>query len=216
MVIKKESAPRKFTLFSQLFVPAVDFFALLDAHAEVALSGVQALTEWLHEGDDDKADAVRAYERKADAIKLDIERRLFDSFITPFDREDIYELSVHLDGVINAAKLIVREMQGFEPGEPDEFLKAMIIEFLKGTQYVRDSVHLLKTDLRTAGELAQQGKKTEVRIFKLYCKALKELLGSEDLKKIIITREIYRAVLTAGDRVDLVSERLFHAIVKMS
>lgn len=216
MTIKKENTPKKFTLFSQLFAPSVDFFALLDEHAEVALAGVQALTDWLHDGDADKANTVRIYERKADAIKLDIERRLFDSFITPFDREDIYELSIHLDGVINAAKLIVREIEGFDTSEPDEFLKAMVSEFHRGTQYVRDSFHLLRTDLRTAGELAQQGRKTETRIFKLYCKALKELLNSEDLKKIIIAKEIYRAVLTAGERVDLVAEKLFHAIVKMS
>jgi predicted phosphate transport protein (TIGR00153 family) len=45
--------------------------------------------------------AIQALEKRGDEIDRDITRRLEDTFITPFDREDIHELTVRLDDVVD-------------------------------------------------------------------------------------------------------------------
>ena len=45
--------------------------------------------------------AIRAVEKEGDKIVGEIHRRLERSFITPYDREDIHELTSHLDDILD-------------------------------------------------------------------------------------------------------------------
>ncbi|MGH9548738.1 MAG: DUF47 domain-containing protein, partial [Terriglobales bacterium] len=98
----------------RLFEPRIDFYALLKHQADKTLEGMEALEEWIAKGAEERCQRVRDLENEADDLKMLIERSLVDAFVTPFDREDIYDLSIRLDEVINCAKSIVREMEALD------------------------------------------------------------------------------------------------------
>ena len=70
--MKAEGHVKPKWLFSQIFEPAIDFFALLQKQSESTLAGVQALVEWLESGDDAARQRVLDLESQADQLKLDV------------------------------------------------------------------------------------------------------------------------------------------------
>lgn len=202
--------------FSGIFEPTVDFFELLNKQADKTHEGMQALAKWLKEDGDERGQSVRDLEREADDLKMDLERKLVSSFVTPFDREDIFELSWTMDEVINSAKGVVREMEAMSVSAQGTRLVEMAEMLVEGTQLMKNSVHALKKDLREAGMQALQVRKTDSRFGKIYRPAVNELLEHHDFKTVFRVKEVYRVMLEAADRIDRVGETLLHTILKMS
>jgi uncharacterized protein len=202
--------------FSGIFEPTVNFYDLLDRQADKTLEGIQALAKWLREDGTDRCQVVRDLEREADEMRLDLVRKLVGSFVTPFDREDIYELSSTLDEVINSAKNVVREMDALTVTPAGTRLVEMADMLVEGTTYLRNSIHCLRTDLHYAREQALLSRKTDTRAAKIYRSAIQELLESDDIKRILRIKEVYKVIMVGAERINQVGEKLLHAIVKMS
>jgi predicted phosphate transport protein (TIGR00153 family) len=86
------------------FRPADTTFYDLFAQSAVHLvSGAALLAEMLGDGNDRKAIArqMRDAEHAADETTHEIVRRVNSTFVTPFDREDIYSLASGLDDVMD-------------------------------------------------------------------------------------------------------------------
>lgn len=79
------------------------FYTLLTAQAAHLVDGAGLLAELLDEGTDrnDLATRMREAEHQADETTHDVVRRVNSTFVTPFDREDIYALSSGLDDVMD-------------------------------------------------------------------------------------------------------------------
>ncbi|MDR3201875.1 MAG: DUF47 family protein, partial [Bifidobacteriaceae bacterium] len=90
------------------------FFTLFTASAQHLVAGSKLLGEMLGEDYDaqvDLAAQLREIEHHADDATHAIMRRLNSTFVTPFDRDDIYQLAAALDDCMDfmeeAADLIV-------------------------------------------------------------------------------------------------------------
>lgn len=203
--------------FGKIFEPTVDFYALLLSQADKTLEGMQAMEQWLLTGGGNRCQNVRDLEEEADQLKIDLEEKLVDSFITPFDREDIFEISACLDEVINSAKAIVREVEAFEvlPQRNPELLD-MAELLAQGTRYLRDSIASLKSDLKDSASKALLARKSENKFAKVYRRSMQDLLQQEDIKLILRVTEVYRQMMQGSERIDRVGEKLLHVIVKMS
>ena len=202
--------------FSGIFEPTVDFFDLLNKQADKTLEGWQELAKWLREDGQERCQTVRDREREADDLKMDIERKLVSSFVTPFDREDIYELSWTMDEVINTAKGVVREMEALNVSTQGTRLVEMADMLVEGTQLIRNSTYALRKDLREAADQALLVRKVDSRFGKVYRPAVNELLELDDFKTIFRVKEVYRVMNEASERIDRVGETLLHAIMKMN
>ncbi len=79
------------------------FFDMLSASADNLVLGVQALAKIFEPTADRKAvaDEVRKIEHEEDEVTHGILRKLNSTFITPFDRDDIYRLAGRLDDVMD-------------------------------------------------------------------------------------------------------------------
>jgi len=79
------------------------FYELLQQSASKMVEGASILAEMLSDGADRKAIAsrMRDAEHEADEITHEIARRVNATFVTPFDREDIYSLASSLDDVMD-------------------------------------------------------------------------------------------------------------------
>jgi hypothetical protein len=80
------------------------FFDLLREEGENAVVAAKLLQELLRtwpEGKDSLTRAIFKAEQDGDRITHDIVQRLNSTFVTPFDREDIYGLATQLDDVVD-------------------------------------------------------------------------------------------------------------------
>jgi uncharacterized protein len=80
------------------------FFDLLADAGENALHAARLLQQMIDNWPEDRESLVREIfkaEHDGDRITHDIVRRLNETFVTPFDREDIYGLATQLDDVVD-------------------------------------------------------------------------------------------------------------------
>lgn len=94
--------------------PESSFFDLFTAAAANLVTGAHLMAEMLTSGDEKRrelAARIRDCEHAGDELTHRILRQLNTTFVTPFDREDIYRLASRLDDVMDfieaAADLII-------------------------------------------------------------------------------------------------------------
>jgi len=78
------------------------FYELFERQGQHIVDAAELLVEMLSGGDrQDLRSRIRDYEHACDEVTHEIARRLNSTFVTPFDREDIYALSSGLDDVLD-------------------------------------------------------------------------------------------------------------------
>lgn len=203
--------------FSKVFEPQTDFYKILIDQATMTLRGLEALECWIIAGAEERCQTVRDFEAKADEIKLDLQKRLVESFVTPFDREDIYDLSTRLDEIINSAKATAREIEAFSLNPEDAYMTEMARTLVEGARCLVNAFTTLKEKNLSESELqAALARKSENRLSKVYRQAMRELFSINDLKRIMRTVEVYRSFVVAAEHIDRVGAKLQHVIVKIS
>jgi uncharacterized protein Yka (UPF0111/DUF47 family) len=80
-----------------------DFFVLFQKQAENIVAGAQAFTNMLshYAGVPEQVQIIKAIEHNSDEITHQIFRKLNQTFITPFDSEDMHELCGTMDDAID-------------------------------------------------------------------------------------------------------------------
>ena len=90
----------------------IKFFGLFIEDGETLRLAAGRLREMVEQFDrlDERVTEIQALEKRGDEIDREINRRLEDAFITPFDREDIHELTVRLDDVLDGIQAIAETL----------------------------------------------------------------------------------------------------------
>ena len=91
--------------FKFSFIPRDEqFFDLFNEMADEIRAAARMLEEMLSSDPPDvtKVDAIKDAEHRCDALTHDAIQRLHRTFVTPFDREDLYSLASSLDNVMDA------------------------------------------------------------------------------------------------------------------
>jgi uncharacterized protein len=102
-VWRSDPALQEFTVALKFKPVDTAFYTLLTALAAQLIDGASLLAEMLGDGNDRDGIAarMREAEHNADETTHEIVRRVNSTFITPFDREDIYALASGLDDVMD-------------------------------------------------------------------------------------------------------------------
>ena len=99
------------------FLPETpDVLGLLRAELAVTIEGVDAFAAWAG-GDKSAADAVRDAEHRGDVAKRELLGALRAAFVTPLEPEDVFALSRGIDWILNYARDVVSESEGW-PARP--------------------------------------------------------------------------------------------------
>jgi hypothetical protein len=111
----------------------VKFFDLFVEDGEVLELAAGRLHEMVDRFDrlDERVTEIQALEKRGDGIDREINRRLEDAFVTPFDREDIHELASRLDDVLDGIQAIAETFVIYgvtRPTEEARRLAAIIAE----------------------------------------------------------------------------------------
>ncbi len=104
------------------------FFDLFIKDGETILEAARCLELMVATYDrlDERVAEIQALEKAGDAIDREIATRLERSFITPFDREDIHELTVHLDDVLDGIQATAETFLIYKIAQPSGEARQMV------------------------------------------------------------------------------------------
>jgi uncharacterized protein Yka (UPF0111/DUF47 family) len=191
-----------------------DVLGMLNTQLNTTREGIAAFSAWAH-GDRQKSDDVRALEHRADDEKRELWRALRTAFITPIDAEDLFALSAGLDELLNGAKDAVREADVLHT-EPDAAVAEMADLLLEGVGHLGDAFRELGDDDGASGATAAAdgAVKCVRRIEHVYRNAMPASMESDNLRIAFAQRQLYTRVVAVSERLRLVAERVWYAVVK--
>jgi len=98
----------------------VKFFDLFLEDGENLALAAGRLREVFEQFDrlDERIAEIQGLEHRGDEIDREINRRLADAFVTPFDREDIHDLTVKLDDVLDGIQAIAETLAIYDVSVP--------------------------------------------------------------------------------------------------
>ena len=100
----------------------VKFFHLFVEDGEILERAGVGLRDMVDRFDrlEDRVVEIQGLEKAGDEIDREINRRLEDAFVTPFDREDIHELTVRLDDVLDGIQAIAETFVIYDVTRPTD------------------------------------------------------------------------------------------------
>jgi uncharacterized protein len=195
------------------------FIKLIHDQALLTLEGLEALKAYFETQDPATAKLLTSKEKEADEARRILIDELNRTFVTPFDREDIFHLSRTIDDVLDYAYSTVSEMELFKV-EVTPFMKRMSSLLRDATFELQMAVDRLAQHPNVAGDHAQRAKSLENRVEDVYREALADLFsGANDLEHVITIlkcREIYRHLSNAADRGDEAANVIADIVVKVA
>jgi len=195
------------------------FLKLIHDQASLTLDGLEALKAFMISRDPVASALLSAKEKEADEARRILIDELNKTFITPFDREDIFLLSRTIDDVLDYAYSTVSEMEILKV-EPTNFMQNMASILRDAAYELLMAVDRLEDHPGVANDHAQRAKSLENRVEEVYREALADLFsGAEDIQhviKMLKSREVYRHLSNAADRGDEAANVIADIIVKIT
>ncbi len=203
--------------FLQRFMPHDgDFFVLFQKQAENIVVGAQAFVGMLehYTGVPEQVQRIKAIEHNGDEITHQIFRKLNQTFITPFDREDIHELCSTMDDVIDLIDAAA-----------SRFVLYRVNEVRAGTIELSRVLTAATTELKEAIYAMESPDKALHRVIEInrlenesdrICRTLIAQLFEEETNpvQIIKWKEIFEVIETAVDKCEDVSNVIESVILK--
>lgn len=197
-------------LLSKLLPREESFFDMFVEMAENIHDGAQGLADLLANYTDvpAKVARIKEIEHRGDDITHNLITRLNQTFITPFDREDIHELSSKIDDVLDltdaaASRMVTYHVDRVRPGVP-ELAKIL----LAATAQVAAAVRALGKHDRILDHFIEINR-LENESDRLCRSLIAELFeGEKDPVQIIKWKEIIEVIETAVDKCEDVANVL--------
>jgi uncharacterized protein len=195
------------------------FLSLIHAQAKLTLEGLDALNAYLETEDPAASALLTAKEKEADETRRILIDDLNKTFVTPFDREDIFSLSRTIDDVLDYAYSTVSELEILKV-TPTPFMRSISSLLRDAANELFMAVDTLEEHPAVANDHAQRAKSLENRVEGVYREALADLFsGAEDIPhviKMLKLREVYRHLSNAADRGDEAANVIADIVVKIA
>jgi len=193
------------------------FNKLIVDHASITYEGLKLLAKYFETPASEIAEQLSLKEKEADEVRRILIDELNRTFVTPFDREDIFALSRSIDDMIDYADTTVVEMRILKVNSTP-FMQR-IASLLKDAGWeIHQAVLRLQKNPRVAIEHAQRAKALENRVEAVYREAVADLFsGPEDVHHVVEMlkmREVYRHLSNAADRGDEAANVIADIVVK--
>ena len=193
------------------------FLELLIQQAEFTVEGLEALKLFIQKPDEVIAEQVSKIESQEDEVRRILIDELNRTFVTPFDREDIFALSLTIDDILDYAEETVYRMVTLNV-EPNQYLERMVSLLTDAAVEIKRGVSELVDHPNVANDHAVRAKALENRVEKVYREALADLFSDpedlNDVMEILKLREIYRHLSNAADRGDQAANVIGDIVVK--
>jgi predicted phosphate transport protein (TIGR00153 family) len=192
------------------------FYELFREQAENILDASQKLTALLQNFEDveKRVTEIKFVEHKGDQLTHNLIMRLNQTFITPFDREDIYALSSALDDVLDlmdgvAGRLITYKVVAIPPGA-----RQLSRVILHGAQILLVAISELHKPTKIL-EYCRQLQQLEDDADHIKAECVAQLFeNSVDPIEVIKWKEIYEVLEASTDKCEDVANVLEAVVLK--
>lgn len=203
------------------FKPADEkFFSLFEDAADILYQGAVLLQDMMakHETMEERLNELICLEQSGDKVTEQIIDKLNETFMTPFDREDIYSMARELDEILDSVCSTVEKMVIYEAGKPYPKFREMVDVFVCATAKVKESVYFLrkmKNNTVQIMDLCYEIKKYESQGDKIYRFGVADLFkSSNDAIAVIKWKEVFEQLETALDRCEKIAKLIRGVVVK--
>jgi predicted phosphate transport protein (TIGR00153 family) len=193
------------------------FLELLAQQADFTVQGMEVLRQYMRQPEEQLFERVSKIEKEADEARRILIDELNRTFVTPFDREDIFALSLTIDDILDYADTTVEEMVVLKV-KPNQYLERMVSLLADAAMEIYRGVLRLEDHPSVANDHAVRAKALENRVEHVYREALADLFAApkdlDGVMKILKLREIYRHLSNAADRGDEAANVIGDIVVK--
>jgi len=200
------------------FLPKEDqYFALFSEMSTKLQEGAAVLVEMMQSSDekyDSLSKKLKHIEHECDELTHRVTTKLNRSFITPFDREDIYTLSMALDDVCDYMDAAARAVVMYNIHETDQYAVKLAIVLQKQVDEISAATDLLE-HAKGMGPHLLEIQRLENEADDIYFRAMAELFkNSPDAIHLIKWKELYEKLEASLDRCEDVANVIEGIIVK--
>jgi predicted phosphate transport protein (TIGR00153 family) len=206
----------------KFFVPKeTKFYAMFNQAAENAIEASAALDKLINSPELEERRAIglaiKAFEKKGDEFTNQIFDSLNHTFITPFDREDISELTSKIDDVVDLIYGLSGKVELYRCTNFSTYMKEMVAIIHKGCLQIKVAVGGLH-DFRNYQQVMKACKelnKLESRVDEFYRMAISSLFENEkDPIELIKQKEILQNIEKIANKIEDVSDVVKTILVK--
>jgi uncharacterized protein len=157
---------------------------------------------------------LQEIEHRGDDMTHDIIRMLNQTFITPFDREDIHRLSSSLDDVLDFVNAAAVRMTLYGITTPPPAAAQLAALVVKQSEELAQGVSLLQDGKKVLDHCVEVNR-LENEADRISRKAIAELFGTEkDPIQLIKIKELYEVLETATDKAEDAANVLEAVVLK--
>ncbi len=203
-----------------MFLPREEkFFDLFDKQADNLVHAAEFYHKLIDEGDfsPENVRKMHEFEHYGDELTHTTINTLNETFITPFDREDILALANRLDDIIDNLYLLANRFSLYRITKPTEYSKKMAITIEQTTRALQKALATLRNKksvtetLRQCVEINRLENEGDV----LRDEAISDLFDNEkDPIMVIKQKELYEIAETTTDFCEHVANMVESILVK--
>jgi len=195
------------------------FISMLIAQADKTIEGVRFLEANIEAVDERAVAALRRLAEEASELRRVLIDELHKTFITPLDREDIFNLSHCYDDMVTYALTTLEEMSILKV-DADGHIRYMVRLVREEAEELQAAILRLAHNPRVAGDHAREVRAKERKVEREYRTAIKELFaGATDpaaLPALFYRREVYRHISNMSDRADSAANVFGMVVMKLA
>ncbi len=195
------------------------FIAALIAQSERSVHAVRYLETQMDSINDTVVEELRSQANAAGELRKVLIDDLHQTFITPLDREDIFNLSYCNNDVVTYALTTAEEMNVLDV-IADLPIRQMLALVRQEAQELELALMRLPENPRLAGNHANEVRRLEQEVERIYRQAVKELFAHADqnssLSALFYRREVYRHISNMSDRADAAAHVLGMVVMKLA
>ncbi len=195
------------------------FVAMLVAHAALARRAVACLEGSLEQPDPEAIGRMRALASESGEGRRVLIDELHDTFVTPFDREDIYNLSQSFERMVTYALTTIEEMHLLHVAA-DEPIRRMVALIGEQAGDLEAAMQRLARNPRVADDHANRVHEKEREVEHVYRHAIHDLFARATdlpgLPAVLYRREVYRHISNMADRAVSAANMLGMVVMKIA
>jgi uncharacterized protein len=209
----------------KFFVPKDhSFFPLFEADAQNLVKAAELLNQMMASSDPEQHEKlykeIRDVEHIGDEITTRTYEQLNKSFITPFDREDIHELTAHIDDVVDSINGIARRICLYKPKKLMPTYVELAEMVLVGAKEIEKAIHCLKDPVANKEKIMMacaKVKEIEHSADEVYFAGVSNLFEKEeDPKELLKNNKILEILERCVDEEEDVTDTLKAILIKMA
>ncbi len=209
----------------KIFVPKDhSFFPLFESDAQNLVKAAMLLKELVASNDADNHERlykeIKDVEHLGDEITDNTYKQLNKSFITPFDREDIHQLTSNIDNVVDSINGISRRVCLYKPKKLIPAYKEIADLIYEAAIEIEKAIHCLKDPVTNKEKITKaciRVKEIEHDADELYFIGVSELFEKEeDPKELLKNNKILEIFERCVDEEEDVTDTLKAILIKMA